>query len=178
MFAQSALLQEPLRPVPVPGGAEGRPWPEHGGEGGAGAPGAQAGAPGRGVGSAPPGSQSQLRRFASFPVRVDFGKSQLCFPAGSPAWPGKISAKPLRFAPKQETRASAGQAPGLVRGSCARSPSWFQGRRLARLPGARSLALLHPDPHTSPLGETQRLGSGVRKNKSSTSTLLDRWKQM
>lgn len=59
-----------------------------------------------------------------------------------PGWPSKISVQFLMFAPKQATQASAGLAPGLVRGGArlggwAREPwqlTWFAGSQASPPP--------------------------------------------
>lgn len=79
------------------------------------------------MGSARPSRQPVLApAIRMIPRARNFGKKNpLCFQDGSPAWPGKISVKFITFAPKQGTHASAGLAPGLVRGG-ARWGAWAQ----------------------------------------------------
>lgn len=180
MFVQSKLLKEPLDPKPrderqswVPGGMEGRPWTESGGkEMRLGEPGsARRETPrGKGVGSAPlraAGSSSNDSHYS----HCTWTSKNPNFASRPAAPPGLVRFRSNLFCLRQsrEHRRVRGwpqawcgeaRAGAAVHGSP-------PGSRVACWPvsQARSLALLHPDPQTSQLGEMRSLEIGVRKIK-------------
>lgn len=135
---------------------------------------------GRGVGSV----TLRAERFRLFELglllmHLDCEKPKLRFQAGSRAWPSKISARFLTFAPKQGARgerrvgprpAQEGAQADLARKPSCPGLSWVATHQVPYPSESRASAPLPPDLAT---GEGADFRKPFQKNKSPTSTLLD-----